>query len=167
MNKPRKFSQASLSSFLMLLVGLFVLSGTLRASDSPVFTKVIEDGEYKEVLEAVKDVIKGKGINIAHTLPPSEMLERTGPAFGIDKPVLKNGEIVEFCSAKISHQLIMANPENITLCPFTLSVYELASAPNQIRITYRKPHVIDDASKEAIEQMVKLLDDIIAEAADW
>lgn len=156
-------------TLILLLTGLLskpVLAGA-ESDDSPVFSKAIEEAVYQDLLDAVKDVIKGKGINIAHTLPPSDMLGRTGPAFGIDKPILKNGEIIEFCSAKISHQLIMANPKNIILCPFTISVYELSSEPGTVYLTYRKPHVIDAGSREAVDNMVKLLDEIIEEASEW
>ena len=133
----------------------------------PVYTKVVEDGVFADTLEAVKEIIQGKGINIAHTLPPSDMLQRTGPAFGITDQVLKDGEIIEFCSAKISHQLIQANPENITLCPFTISVYVLNADPKNVRMTYRKPFVIDEASREAVDAMNELIMGIIQEAADW
>ena len=170
--KKTKFLNSS-STLLMSLVLLLslVLSAPVIANgdtiESPVYTKIVEDGEFADTLDAVKEIIKGRGINIAHTLPPSDMLERTGPAFGITDQVLKDGEIVEFCSAKISHQLIQANPENITLCPFTISVYVLNSDPANVRITYRKPFVIDEASRSAVDAMTELVTEIIDEAADW
>ena len=134
---------------------------------SPVYTKIVEDGKYSDTLEAVKEIIKSKGINIAHTLPPSDMLGRTGPAFGITQPILQDGEIIEFCSAKVSHQLIQANPENIVLCPFVISVYVLSEDPANVRMTYRMPYVIDEASQTAIEAMNDLVIGIIEEAAEW
>lgn len=137
------------------------------ADESPVYTHIVEDGVYADTLEAVKEIIQGRGINIAHTLPPSEMLERTGPAFGITEQVLKNGEIIEFCSAKISHKLIQANSENITLCPFTISVYVLTSDPANVRMTFRRPHVLDEGSRQAVDEMTQLVMGIIKEAADW
>ncbi len=157
---------------LMLALGL-AMAMNLPASangtpeESPVYTHIVEDGTFADTLDAVKEIIKGRGINIAHTLPPRDMLERTGPAFGVTEQVLKDGEIIEFCSAKISHQLIEANPENITLCPFTISVYVLNSDPKNVRLTFRKPFVIDDASKAAVDAMTGLIMEIIQEAADW
>jgi len=153
------------------LVALFCLASSAGANgvaqDSPVYTKVVEGAVYADMLDAVKEIIQGRGINIAHTLPPSDMLERTGPAFGVSDQVLKDGEIIEFCSAKISHQLIQANYENISLCPFTISVYELNSDPGNVRMTFRKPFVIDEASREAVEAMTDLVKGIIEEAAEW
>ena len=109
------------------------------AEESPVYTKIVEGGVYADTLEALKEIIQGRGINIAHTLPPGDMLGRTGPDFGITTPVLKDGEIVEFCSAKISHQLMLANPENVTLCPFAVAVYVVSTDPGNVRMTFRRP----------------------------
>jgi len=138
-----------------------------QASDeSPVYTRVMEDAAYDEALTMVKDVIKGKGINIAHTLPAGEMLGRTGPDFGIKDQVLKSGEIVEFCSASISHKLIKANPENITICPFSIAVYVLNSDPANVRLTTRIPYVLDGSSSEA-QEMREFVQGIVDEVADW
>ena len=155
---------------VLLLASLFICSSSAFAGGDAaahVYTKVIEDADYNQTLDTLKDVIAGKGISIAHTLPPAEMLGRTGPAFGINEQVLKDGEMVEFCSAKISHQLIQANFENITLCPFAISVYVLNADPENVRLTFRKPYVLDEASKQPVEDMTKLLIDIIQETSEW
>lgn len=152
---------------LALMVTATAVWSNGNSDGPPVYTKVVEDVEYADTLDALKEVIQGRGINIAHELPPSDMLERTGPAFGITEQVLKDGEIVEFCSAKISHKLIQANPENISLCPFTISIYVLNSDPGNVRMTFRKPYVLDEASRPAVEAMTELVMGIIEETADW
>ena len=152
---------------LVLLAGLSGVAIAGGEEQSPVYTKIVKDAAFADILEAVKETIKGKGINIAHTLPSSGMLGSTGPTFGITEPLLKNGEMVEFCSAKVSHQLIQANIENIVICPFNIAVYELNAKPGQIHITFRKPYVIDKASIEATNAMVALMMEIVEEAADW
>ena len=90
---------------------LLLLPLTAQASELPVKT-VKAEGEFADVLDSVKGAIEGKGINIAHTLPASDMLNRTGEAFGITENVFISAETVEFCSARISHQLARANHEN-------------------------------------------------------
>lgn len=152
---------------LALLAGLNGLAVAGGEEKSPIYTKVVEDSSFEDILDAVKETITGKGINIAHTLPSSGMLGNTGPAFGITEPLLKNGEMVEFCSAKVSHQLIQANLQNIVLCPFNIAVYELNAEPGNIYITFRRPYVIDEASIEATKAMVGLMTEIVEEAADW
>lgn len=166
MNNNHRPMTHHLRALLLLVTGLFLTVPVIQA-EAPVHTTVVEDAEFEDILSAVKEIIQGKGINIAHTLPPSDMLQRTGPAFGITKQVLKNGEIIEFCSAKISHQLIQANPENITLCPFTVSVYVLESDPKNVRMTFRQPFVLDEASQKPVDEMVELVKGIIEEAAEW
>ena len=162
----KKVSTCLISLFFLLagMHGLVVAGGE---KEPPVYTKIVEDAAFEDILDAVKETITGKGINIAHTLPSSGMLGSTGPTFGITEPLLKNGEMVEFCSAKVSHQLIQANLQNIVLCPFNIAVYELNSAPGQIHITFRKPYVIDEASIESTNAMVQLMTEIVEEAADW
>ncbi|MGD2119499.1 MAG: DUF302 domain-containing protein [Chromatiales bacterium] len=148
------------------LISIFAAAPVL-AHDQPVKTTVVE-GRFVEILSAVKQAIQGRGINIAHTLPASAMLSRTGPAYGINDHVYAHAESIEFCSAKISHKLAKANPENIILCPFTISVYVLSSDPEHVRLSYRVPFTReDDASQEAITEMEELVSGIVAEAADW
>jgi len=150
----------------LLAAGLLSTMGLLQAGDAAVYTRVIE-AQYEDALSTVKDIIKGKGINIAHTLPAGEMLGRTGPDFGIQDQVLISGEIVEFCSASISHKLIAANPENITICPFSIAVYVLTSDPENVHLTTRIPYQLDETSAAAVEEQQELVRGIIDEAADW
>ena len=138
-----------------------------QASELPVKTVKVE-GDFADVLDSVKVAIEGKGINIAHTLPASDMLNRTGEAFGITDNVFINAETVEFCSARISHQLARANYENILLCPFTISVYVLSSDPDHVYLSYRRPYSMpDDDSRAAVADMVKLIESIIEESTAW
>ncbi|MEN8108348.1 MAG: DUF302 domain-containing protein [Pseudomonadota bacterium] len=137
------------------------------AADGPVKTVKIE-GDFRDTLRSVKFAIHGKGINIAHTLPASNMLNRTARDFGIEKNVFLQAETVEFCSARISHQLAQANYENILLCPFTISVYVLTTDPGHVYLSYRRPFTLpDDASQAAVEEVVQLIESVISEATEW
>lgn len=151
------------------LLGACLLSLSLwlpvsGVAEDPIVTKTI-DGTFPEVVRNVRNAILGKGINIAHVLPASEMLNRTGPAFGYEDAVYLNAETIEFCSARISHRLARANPDNIVLCPFTISVYVLRAAPEQVRISYRIP-VGRPGSEEAAKEVGALIESII-EDATW
>jgi uncharacterized protein (DUF302 family) len=135
------------------------------ADGGPFVTKTVK-GEFSEVFSGLKDVIIGKGINIAHTLGSSDMLNKTAPVFGIKKNVFINAEIVEFCSAKISHELVAIDPRNIVLCPFTISAYVLTDDPENVHLTYRIP-TANKGSKKVVGKIVQLVKDIINEATDW
>ena len=150
---------------LSLLCLLSLALQPLRADESPIVVTQVE-GEYAEVLDSVKAAIKGKGINIAHTLGAAEMLNRTGVDFGISGNVYLHAEIVEFCSASISHKLSQKNSANITVCPFAISVYVTADDPGHVKLAYRRPAAGEESAQE-IGEVVKLLESIIAEASEW
>ncbi len=156
-----------LSTFFLLTLALMLapMHQQAQADDGPFVTKTVE-GKFSEVFSALKDVIIGKGINIAHTLGSSNMLNKTAPVFGIKKNVFINAEIVEFCSAKISHELVAIDPRNIVLCPFTISAYVLTDDPENVHLIYRIP-TANKGSEVAVGKIVKLIKDIIAEATDW
>ncbi|MCF6198095.1 MAG: hypothetical protein L3J67_01640 [Hyphomicrobiaceae bacterium] len=154
--------------FLVLSLALTLLIQGQKpalAEDGPYVSKTVE-GKFDEVYLGLKDVITGRGINIAHTLGAAAMLNRTGPAFGIKKNVFLNAETVEFCSAKISHELAAQNPQNVVLCPFTISVYVLTSDPKNVHLTYRIP-VGSKGSEQVVSKIVKLIESIIKEATEW
>jgi uncharacterized protein (DUF302 family) len=150
---------------LLLFVPLLLTACLpLWASEDPIVTKKVE-GQFHDVTQNVRSAIVGKGINIAHVLPASAMLRRTGPAFGYDSDVYTDAETYEFCSAEISHKLANANPDNIVLCPFTISVYVLASEPGSVRISYRIPRG-RPGTEPVIEEIIELIESII-EDATW
>jgi len=113
----------------------------------------------------VRAVIIGKGINIAHVLPASQMLHRTESAFGYESGVYVDAEIYEFCSARISHMLSRAHPDNIVLCSFTISVYTVKDEPGMVRLTYRIPNGRPGTEK-IVAKVVESIESII-EDATW
>ena len=147
------------------IIVLLPLSGS--AEKAPVET-VRVSGDFEDIRDSVRQAIEGKGINIAHTLPAGDMLNRTGKDFGIEKNVFLQAETVEFCSARISHRLAQANPENILLCPFTISIYVLSDDPEHVYLSWRRPFSFGDKeSQAAVQDMVKLIETIVRDATEW
>lgn len=149
--------------YFLLLAGL-IFGGYASASDDPIVTHKVE-GKFHEVAHNIRAAILGKGIHIAHVLPASGMLSRTGTAYGYEKPVYAHAELYEFCSASISHKLARQNPDNIVLCPFTIGVYTVFDEPGIVRITYRIP-TGKPGSEEAVQEVVDLMSSIV-EDATW
>lgn len=145
---------------LLLLLALPV--GVIQAGDDPIVTKKVE-GRFHEISRNIRSAILGKGINIAHVLPASSMLSRTGSAFGYRDNVYQDAETYEFCSARISHKLARVHPDNIVLCPFTISVYVLAAEPGVVRVSYRVP-TGRPGTEEVVKEIVELIESIIEEA---
>lgn len=137
------------------------------ADEGPVRT-VRVSGEFEDVRDGIRQAIEGKGINIAHTLPAGDMLNRTGADFGVEKNVFLQAETVEFCSARISHRLAQANHENILLCPFTISIYVPSDDADHVYLSWRRPFSLGDKeSQAAVQEMVELMEAIVREATEW
>lgn len=153
---------------IILFLSLIALSPIAcppgAAAEDPIVTRKVE-GNFTEVLHNVRMAIIGKGINIAHVLPASAMLHRTGRDFGYEQDVYAEAKTIEFCSARISHLLARADPDNIVLCPFTISVYVLTAEPGQVRISYRIP-TGRPGSEETAGEVVALIESIL-EDATW
>jgi len=146
--------------FFSGLLGLFCL--TAHATQ---FVSVQSTDPYDDVMENVKDAIIGRGLNISNTLPASEMLNRTGHDLGYDKNVFSHAETIEFCSANLSHQLVSINPNNMVLCPFTISVYQLSEDDKTVHVTYRTP-AAGKESAAVIDKVNQLIKSIIQEAIE-
>jgi uncharacterized protein (DUF302 family) len=152
-----------LTTQFQFLILLIIFSSPLFASQDPIVTRQIE-GNFHEVSGNVRMAIIGKGINIAHVLPASQMLHRTGSDFGYKSAVYGEAETYEFCSARISHKLSRIHPDNIVLCPFTISVYTLKDEPGMVRLSYRIP-TGRPGTEEVIKEVVTLIESIIEEAS--
>ena len=149
----------------LLLCAIFSLTSlTATAAEDPVVTTKVK-GNFHEVANNIRMAIIGKGINIAHELPASDMLNRTVQAYGYSTTTYDRARTFEFCSARISHKLARQNPDNIVLCPFTISVYTLTSEPEYVRLSFRKP-TGRPGSEKIVEEIIELISSII-EDATW
>ena len=117
------------------LAGL-LMSGGAVADDWLVKQQV--KGGFDEVKEAVVNSIENRGLVINYTAHIAEMLKRTGADIGATKQIFDRAEIIEFCSARLSRQMMEADPHNIVLCPFSLSVYSLPGEDGKVWISYRR-----------------------------
>ena len=145
----------NIKSRILLGTIFLLLAGIAHAHEDPILTTAV-DGSFREVSRNVRAAIVGKGIHIANVLSASDMLRRTGPAYGYHNDVYADAEIYEFCSTDISHKLARRHPDNIVLCPFTISVYSLIDEPGKVRISYRVPH-----GRPGTEPEIKLVLDLI------
>ncbi len=129
------------------------------------FNAVASDDAFEDVVDNVKDAIVGRGLNISDVLTAAEMLNRTGHDLGHETNVFSQAVTVTFCSAALSHELVAITPNNIVLCPFAISVYQLSSDSNTVHVTYRTPEAGAD-SKAIIGKVEQLIKSIIQEATE-
>lgn len=98
---------------------------------------VMSDDNYELLKENIEMAITDRGLIISGTLHISDMLNRTGKDLGYPKNIYKKAEGIEFCSAKISHAMAQVDPTNVSMCPFTIVIYQLADDPAKTHLSYR------------------------------
>jgi len=115
-------------------------------------------GNFADTRDAVVMAIENRGLVINFTGHISEMLDRTASDLGHARRIYEQAEVLEFCSASLSRQMMEADPHEIVNCPFTIAVYSLAGDTRKTWVGYRKP---EGKSAALLE---KLLREIVAEA---
>lgn len=121
-------------------------------------------GDFDAIRDGVLMAVEGKGLNINNRSYISDMLERTGKDIGATRQVYVKAELVEFCSATLSRRMMEADPHNIVMCPYVISIYSLPADPRTIYVAHRKfPTGGTPKSRAAFREVEKLLSEIIQE----
>ena len=92
------------------------------------------DGSFDDATFAVESAIVGQGLVIDYVSHVGDMLNRTGADVGSDKQIFAAADIFIFCSAKISREVMEADPMNIGFCPYGIFV---AEDDNGVMVGYR------------------------------
>lgn len=122
------------------------------ASDAFTYTFA---GSFDDATFAVESAIVGEGLVIDYVSHVGEMLNRTGEDVGSTEEIFKNADIFLFCSARVSREVMEADPLNITYCPYSIFVMENEDGV----IVGHKDY--PDGSMQAVEN---LMQQIVAEA---
>lgn len=122
---------------LALLFAFALFSRMTLADDWMVRHKIA--ASFADTREAIVLAVENRGLVINFTSHIADMLERTGADIGGAKKILEQAEIIEFCSAGLSRKMMEADPHNIVLCPFAISIYTLPGEKDGTWVAYRKP----------------------------
>ena len=135
------------------------------AQPGPVVT-YSQKAKFEAVRDDLKSAIEGKGLVIDYESFIGKMLERTGKDVGSAKALYANTQSFVFCSASLSRKTMEADVANISMCPYTITVYATAQQPDTVHVTYRRPWRPDGspASKAALREVEALLDAIARDA---
>lgn len=87
---------------------------------------------YEDVIFGLESAITDRGLVVDHISHVGEMLERTRADVGSDVVLFQQADVYSFCSAKLSRQVMEANPLNITFCPYDIFV---AQRPDDTKVT--------------------------------
>ena len=128
-------------------------------------------GTFEDVLQDLKDAVINRGLVIDYVGHVDKMLNRTSAAAssvtesGSKSPYL-NAKYLQFCSAKLTHASVSANPFNLSICPYVVFIFEAKTDPGKIIVGYRRPIPPGPSqlTKKAFAEIDKLLDGIAKEA---
>jgi len=146
------------------ILAFAALAHTSFAASSEIVVRPTKGG-FQEVKERVLHAIENRGLVLNYTARIGAMLERTGKDVGTARRIYGDAEVLEFCSAKISRDMMEADPRNIAFCPYSIAIYTLRSEKDRVYVAYR-PTGASGSGQPAttLAAVDRLLADIVAEA---
>lgn len=155
------------SAVLATLLNLAAIGTAATTATANGITEYVVEADFMDVRLDLADAIINRGFAVDHENYIHDMLERTGEDLGDITAIYLNAELVQFCSAKFSRDVMAANPAHIAFCPYILFVYERADRPGMIHVGFRMLDVVgSEASQAALSSVNAMLDEIVQEAAD-
>jgi uncharacterized protein (DUF302 family) len=142
------------------------LASPAPADDTALLVSYAKKGRFDDVRDDLKAAIEGHGLVIDHVSFINRMLERTGKDLGAAARLYVDAQAFVFCSAVRSRKTMEADPANIAMCPYSISVYATVREPDRVVVSYRRPWRPDgsDTSKAALADVERMLDAIAREA---
>lgn len=114
--------------------------------------------DIDDILFAVENEIIGRGLKIDHVSHVGDMLVRTQMDVGATKTIYRKAEVITFCSATLSREMMEINPANLTFCPYKIFVYSTIDQPD---ITHIGLDTFPDGEMKKVEAF---LDQIVKDA---
>lgn len=124
------------------------------------FFTVEAEGSFDDVVFAVEMAITGKGLVIDSVNHIGAMLARTKEDVGGTKDLFAGAQVMSFCSADVSRQVMEADLMNIQYCPYGIYVFESAEEGASVMIGYR------EYSDRSMQPVNYLLQQIVADASN-
>lgn len=156
----RTFRAASLAA--AALSALAPLAPMAAAQELRTYRKA---ASFEDVKFDLENAITNRGLVIDFKGNVGGMLERTGKDVGSTKPIYAKAEYYSFCSARLSREMMEADPRNIAFCPFVLFVYETADKSGETVVGFRPmPKSVNASAAKAFAAIDALLDGIAKEA---
>ncbi|MEQ1940613.1 DUF302 domain-containing protein [Mesorhizobium sp. CN5-321] len=135
-------------------------AGVAVARADDLVTTYQTDEAFADVAQDIQDAIVNRGYVVDYHGHIGDMLKRTAGDVGAAKPLYKNAEFMQFCSAVVSRSVMEADIGNIAYCPYIVFAYEAEAAPGKVVVGYRRLPKGDGR-----DQVNDLLDEIAKEAS--
>jgi uncharacterized protein (DUF302 family) len=148
---------------IMWLLSVWITGGG-RVLAAELYTKS-KTASFEDVKFDLTNAVIERGLVVDYTGSVAGMLDRTGADVGSTKKLYRHAEYLVFCSAKLSRQMMEADPANIGFCPFVVYIYERSDKPGEVVVGARPPTARgDDASRKALAEVEALLQGIVSDA---
>ena len=154
----RQFAHAGI-----LILGLS-LAGSAVAEEVTTYRST---APFDEVRQGLADAIINRGYVIDYEAHVGKMLARTAGDVGASQTLFAKGRanVMQFCSAVLSRDMMQVDVMNIAYCPYVLFVFQARLDDPAVTIGFRRlPQRGSEKSKAALAKVNKLLDDIAREA---
>lgn len=160
---PTPVCNAARRALSLVVLGL----AAAAASAQPVVSYAKAGARFEDVRDDLKAAIESRGLVVDLHSHVQAMLERTGKDLGATRRVYQGAEGFQFCSAKLSRQMMEADPAHVVLCPYSIVVYATAERPDRVVVAYRRAMAPGrpGPSAAALRDVNALLDGIAREAA--
>jgi uncharacterized protein (DUF302 family) len=148
--------------FLIALAGWCCVSAA--QAQSVVEARV--SGSFEEVKQLLVIAIEGQGLVADQAANVGDMLARTGQDLGAPARIYERAEVLQFCSANYSRQMMEADPRLLAFCPFGVGIYTLPGDTGTVHLVYRRVQAdgVNSAALEALEKIDAVLGAILKDA---
>lgn len=140
---------------LLATLLLTIAASSVSAADLVTYDT---DQSFDDVTFGLENAILDAGLVIDHVSHTGDMLERTKGDVGSDITLFLHADVYSFCSAKLSREVMEADPMNIVFCPYDIFVMVRPETPDITTIGFR---TFPDGAMKTIEALL----DGIAKAA--
>jgi uncharacterized protein (DUF302 family) len=138
----------------------FAISAVADVGDAVTKMAAFDDVRFE-----LGNAITTRGLAVHAEGNLGKMLDRTGADVGSTKPIYKQAEFVEVCSAKYARLMVEADPALISNCPFQFYVYERIDRPGEVVIGFRRLHGgTTPLGQKAVADTEAMLDAIVRDA---
>ena len=136
---------------LLAIFALTLAASPVLAADMITYDT---DQPFDDVTFGLENAILDAGLVIDHVSHTGDMLERTRGDVGSDVTLFLDADIYSFCSAKLSREVMEADPMNILFFPYDIFVMVRPETPEVTTIGFR---TFPEGAMKSVEA---LLDDL-------
>jgi uncharacterized protein (DUF302 family) len=119
----------------LIAAAIVALTGTIASAEGMITYDT--DQSFDDVVFGLESAILDEGLVIDSVSHTGEMLERTRGDVGSDVVLYLNADVFSFCSAKLSREVMEADPMNIVFCPYDIFVMVRPDTPDVTTIGFR------------------------------